>query len=253
MNDAQARHAPAPFACSVCGSATTVLLNADMPNSMRSDGFIIAEPLRKYHCFSCGCVAGRNSQPSAPYFRSNGASIFDLNRHRSVATGIERLIESIGFRNPVRVLEVGAASFQTSLQLKAINDTFVITAIEPSPECHQIPGDIEIVINDFLAHRFGAKFSLIFSNHVIEHVSDIRSFLNCCRCNLDDDGVILVCCPTATTVSNELLFADHLFHFTPVGISMCCSEQGHRIRRRRKPGEKGVHRQRVMTRACKPS
>lgn len=212
--------------CSVCGGATTELIDVGMPNSMRSDGLVIREPLKKYHCFSCGCLIGRNFQPFVPYFRSNGSSVFDLIRHRAVANGIAKLIETLGLGNAVKVLEVGAASFQTSLQLKETNNNLAITAVEPSPECQPHCNSINIVIADFLSHQFDEKFDVIFSNQVIEHVSDTRAFLTRCSHNLKDDGFILVCCPTSTVASNELLFSDHFFHFTPAAIAQCCSGSG---------------------------
>jgi SAM-dependent methyltransferase len=209
--------------CGLCGSLNVVQICADMPQSMRSDGLILHESLKKFHCDECGAVSGRNdNQPHIPYLRSNGASIFDLRRHHSVAGGISKLIEKYEFSDSPKVLEVGAASFETSFRLKERNPKARITAIDNSPERVISSAAIDMIIGDFSNHNFHVPFDVIFSNNVVEHIADTRQFLGRCSKFLEDAGVLIICCPTFSPASNELLFADHLYHFTPSGLSICC-------------------------------
>lgn len=208
--------------CGVCGGFDTIQLCADTTRSMRSDGLVLQESLKKFHCKSCGTVSGKNKQPRIPYLRSNGSSIFDIRRHYSVADGISKIMEKYESAESPKVLEVGAASFETSLRLKELNPKAKIAAIENSPERAISSGAIDIIIDDFLSHDFHVLFDVIFSNHVVEHIANTREFLVRCSQYLESAGVLIICCPTFSPASNELLFADHLYHFTPTGLSICC-------------------------------
>lgn len=222
MNRRQLQQATRQPSCDVCGSLNVIQLCADTIQSMRSDGLILRERLKKFHCESCGTVSGKNSQPQVPYLRSNGSSIFDLRRHHSVANGIAMLIEKYKTSESPEVLEVGAASFETSLRLKELNQRAKITAIENSPERVISSAAIDVITDDFFSHNFHILFDVIFSNQVIEHIADTRKFLAKCSQYLKDTGTLIICCPTFSPASNELLFSDHLYHFTPSGLSICC-------------------------------
>jgi SAM-dependent methyltransferase len=193
---------------------------------MRSDGLILQESLKKVHCQNCGTLIGRNSQPQTPYLRSDGSSIFDLRRHHSVANGISRLIKKYELSSAPEVLEIGAANFETSLHLKTLNPKAKITAIENSPERILSSSVISIVIGDFSSYNFRTSFDVIFSNQVIEHIADTRQFLGTCSQYLKETGTLIICCPTFSPASNELLFADHLYNLTPSGLSRCCESTG---------------------------
>jgi hypothetical protein len=69
-------------------------------------------------------------------------------------------------------------------------------------------------------------FDVVFSNQVIEHFSNPTDFLKCAGNLVSNIGVVIACCPTYSRVSNELLFADHLFHFTAEAMSICATNAG---------------------------
>lgn len=215
-----------PEVCPVCESLNIIPIPVAMPQAMRSDGLIIPEPLLKSHCLACGLLVGSNQPLKNPYHRSDGRSTHDLKRHQAVARGIRAIMVHYSFRQDSAILEVGAASFASSLHLSQLLNNSKITALEPSPE--QIPEtrDIRIVINDFQKHPFTEPFDLIFSNQVIEHLPDTRGFLKQCLINLKDEGLVLVCCPASQPVSNELLFTDHLYHFTSKAMAECAQAAG---------------------------
>ena len=222
------REMPQPC-CGVCGSSNIIQLCSETSQSLRSDGLILQESLKKFHCASCGTASGRNRQPHTPYLRSDGSSIFDLRRHHSVACGISEIIEEHEPSESPKVLEVGAASFETSLCLKELKPKASITAIENSPERVVSSAAIDIVFDDFSSHNFHVFFDVIFSNNVVEHIAGTREFLARCSQYLKDTGTLIICCPTFSPASNDLLFADHLYHFTPSGLSICCESSGLQI------------------------
>lgn len=197
-----------------------------MPYAMRSDGLILNERLRKYQCLNCGVLLGKNNQFSKPYLRSSGNSVFDEKRHYAVAVGISELLSKLNLRIEANVLEIGGANFATSIELKKLHPRFNISNIEQSPERIPQNAEINIVIENFLDYFFDKKFDVIFSNNVLEHIDDTRYFLKHASEQLSQDGYIVVCCPTFSPVSNELLFTDHLYHFTPRGLDICCQSVG---------------------------
>lgn len=233
------QHISSPFetagiSCSICQSNNTASITTSMTYAMRSDGLLLNEPLAKVHCFNCGVLLGRNNQPEQAYLRSSGNSEFDLKRHQAVANGIANLLETSSkqsilstlCKSDARVLEIGGANFATALALKKLKPHLQITSIEPSPE--QVPetNDIDIIIDTFSTKHFKHKFDIIFSNNVIEHIADTRAFLKQCREMIEPSGCLIVCCPAHTPASNELLFSDHLYHFTPQSLALCCQAVG---------------------------
>ena len=212
--------------CGACHNTELLKLSLEIPQSMRSDGLILNEPLSKFHCPKCGMLNGTNTQPSNRYLRSTGTSVFDLKRHMNVAQGISKLLRKYNIGNKANILEIGASNFQTSLSIKQLNNSFSVTAIEPSPEQTPNTNEIEIVIEDYMTWKAPIKFDAIFSNQVIEHLQSTQYFLAKSAHDLSDKGYIFVCCPTYEPSHNEILFTDHIYNFTPQAIDQYCKLTG---------------------------
>lgn len=212
--------------CPLCLSKEIVLITTSMPFSMRSDGLILNESLKKYHCFACGGMTGDNTQNSAPYRRTNGKSSYDIKRHEAIAIGISKLISSLTNEKSPNILEIGGASFETASQLKKLNDNYKIYALEPHPEndSYKSIKNINTLITSIEKFETKIKYDFIFSNNVIEHIADTRNFLINSKKLLKKNGILIVCCPTQKFVSNEILFTDHLYHLTTNSISKCCDD-----------------------------
>jgi SAM-dependent methyltransferase len=210
--------------CPSCNSIDLLDLKIDLSCSMRSDGLIQEEQLSKKHCNNCGLGIGCNSLVDRPYHRSNGQSIFDFARHKNVAKGLNSIFFDLTDNKHLEIFEVGAASFNTSVELKKINSRYMITAIEPHPESEVLPKDIEILITDFSKTNFYKHFDICFSNQVIEHIGNTKKFLEQCKRTIKDSGFIIICCPTSEVISHELLFSDHLYHFTKESILNFCND-----------------------------
>ena len=195
-----------------------------LPQAMRSDGLVLSEPLRKDSCTACGALIGRNTQTVHPYKRSDGQSDADIARHAKVALGLSQQIARLQLRGPV--LEVGAASFQTALHLARTHPDLRIVALEPEPESMPDTTGIEVHVTPFEHFESSDDFGLIYSNHVMEHVPDTRAFLRGIERKLAPDGVALVSCPSGLVPSHELLFLDHLYHFTPRAVAVAAQDVG---------------------------
>lgn len=205
--------------CSICSSELY-----EMPflsQSLRSDGILAHEPLLKFQCARCGVLIGGNRAINIPYRRSNGEGAFDIARHKAVAHGVCGYIDEFVGGNNLGVLEVGAASFSTCEALRTIRPDYKIAGIDPYPEVDReaIGGGVEVIIDDFLSCSLPRQFNVVFSNQVIEHFPDPIEFLQKASSCIYDDGVIIVCCPSWRVASTELLFSDHLWHFTPDAMS----------------------------------
>jgi SAM-dependent methyltransferase len=210
--------------CPLCRQADLAPLPLYLPQAMRSDGLILPEPLRKDACPACGALIGRNTQPVHPYKRSDGQGAGDIARHARVAQGLAAQMARLDVRGPV--LEVGAASFQTALHLARAYPDLRIVAVEPEPESLPDTTGIEVHLAPFEHLHWQETFGLIYSNHVMEHVPDTRALLAGIAQVLARDGVALISCPSGLVPSHELLFLDHLYHFTPHAVAVAAQDVG---------------------------
>jgi SAM-dependent methyltransferase len=186
---------------------------------MRSDGLSIPKSLKKNQCIKCGLGINLNVDKMTGYFRSDGTSKFEQKRHLAVAKGLIDLVDQFGSKN---VLEIGSANYSTLNEVGKNFPRVRFTGIEPSDEGRS-PSTVtnvephNITLEDFQA---STRFDLVFSNQVIEHFRNPISFLSACERLITLNGTIIVCCPNHWPVSNELLFSDHLFHFTPASLAL---------------------------------
>jgi SAM-dependent methyltransferase len=226
MTDKNMEASQNPIYCRFCNSSQVTQLPSPCQQSMRSDGLILSEPLLKFNCLNCGTILGKNSQSERKYQRSNGNSRFCLDRHKKVATGLLTCFESLSKKIDLKIIEIGAANFYTSLTLKNLKPSYEITALERHPENIPITHDIEIVEEDFFKYQPNRKFDLCFSNQVIEHFDDPILFLTEAKKLINEGGFLVACCPTFAVASNELLFTDHITHFTHDTMAICASKAG---------------------------
>lgn len=217
--------------CPICNSYSTVALEFNANGSMRSDGVVLDDPLTKFHCFNCGAVVGKSLTNKSPYHRSSGSSIFERQRHRNVAQGLINTLRDppVSATPDADLLEIGAGGFQTASIIKNLVPGFSVSAIEECPESPVIPEEIQAVVADFFCWQTDRKFDVCYSNNVIEHISDPSMFLRKQRELIRESGFIVVCCPAHLPASNEILFADHLFTFSPKAMLLCGKKAGLRL------------------------
>ncbi|MDC1004971.1 class I SAM-dependent methyltransferase [Opitutales bacterium] len=214
--------------CPSCRSHDIQTLPKVLDKSLRSDGATANTPLRKWHCFCCGLGFGENVIPDSPYRRSDGQSIWQKQRHDKITLFLQEYLNRLPLPQNCRFLEIGGANFLTSINIAKAFPNWKVCSIEPNPECEPIekPNNFsfeQVSVFEYVPQK---KFDLIFSHNVIEHLKDTRGFLNIQSNLLSDDGVIVISCPDSGIVSEELLFDDHLYHFTKESVEKICSEIG---------------------------
>lgn len=214
--------------CVACKSEEVLALRHNFRKAMRSDGGIADRPLRKFQCAKCGLGIGMPVTEEAPYHRSDGSSIWQIQRHRAIAKGLIRIVGGYFPKEQLGILEIGAANWETSRQIALSVPLWECTAIEPSPESDPPENISNLYCLTQQFHQGGelGKYDVIFSNNVIEHIPSSVDFLLAQKMSIKDDGVIVVCCPASDPVSEELLFDDHLFHFTHQAFVHLCDQVG---------------------------
>lgn len=214
--------------CPACHSTEIVELHHNFRKSIRSDGGIAVRPLRKFHCIKCGLGIGQPVTDEVPYHRSDGSSIWQVQRHQAIAEGVIDVVRKHSSSERLELLEVGAANWETSRQVALSVPAWSCTAIEPFPESVAPVGvaNLHCYTRQLSVGGESGKYDVIFSNNVMEHVPSSIGFLEAQKASLKNDGMIIVCCPASDPVSEELLFDDHLFHFTHQSFMQLCAQAG---------------------------
>lgn len=212
--------------CPYCASPSLTIFQTPKNQCMRSDGLILDESLLKIGCRSCGVIIGKNNQINSRYQRSLGDSPFDFERHQKVASGLVNHFENLLSQQDLKLIEIGAANFQTSLLIKKIKPSYYITSLDRHPERIPLTNEISIIEKDFFEYNDINKFDICFSNQVIEHFDDPVKFLQHSKELITENGYIITCCPTFSVASIELLFSDHITHFTVDAMSICANRAG---------------------------
>ena len=163
--------------CPLCRSTSVSQFPIGLHRALRSDGIILDEPLNKDSCADCGALIGRNSDYETRYYRSDGTSPRELERHIGIARGLKSEFTSLRISGPI--LEVGAANFQTAIYLARSMPNVQVTALEPSPESLPQTSEIEVQLCGLENFSVIKPFAAIYANHVLEHISNPKTFL--CR------------------------------------------------------------------------
>lgn len=214
--------------CVFCANNKTEEILLSTKQSITTDGCIVNSVLSKHQCLKCGLFFNPETMEILDYKRSSGDSRFDILRHKHVADGIYEILNNfLPTKDQIYILEIGGGNFQTSLNLSKRDKRFNITCIEPFPETERFPDEIKclkIAVDDYYPER---KFDFVFSNQVIEHINDPVSFVKTIGRLLNNEGLILFCCPTQSQISSETLFVDHLYHFSELSFQILVNKAGY--------------------------
>lgn len=214
--------------CLICKSSKVIELNISRKISLTTDGTILKQQLSKVQCINCGLFFNPNPITINNYHRSNGASKWDIQRHKDIAKNVSKLLEKIfsSKKKKITVLEIGGGNYLTSYFLSKINKKLSVTCLEPYPENDAPKSKVECLklkLEDYLPKK---KFEFVFSNNVIEHTSNPVKFIKNIDKLLSEKSFILVCCPTQTKITYETLFIDHVFHFSEQSFKMIANKAG---------------------------
>jgi SAM-dependent methyltransferase len=205
-----------------------------------TSGIIIAEPLEKEQCMSCGLLqkkdrhfVGHNSfyeEQYQNYYERPGVERFDRRRYVAMA---EWMKSALGGRfAPRSILDVGCGAGWSMEATQRIYTTATIAGIEPSIANAQKARSAGFEV---LSARFGngavlsKPYDLIYSNNVLQHVTDLPGYFHDLAANLATGGCIAMILPDATEASNEMLWCDHNFSFRPKDLVALAGAAGLRV------------------------
>jgi SAM-dependent methyltransferase len=205
-----------------------------------TSGIIIAEPLEREQCMSCGLLQKKDrrfvghdpfyEEQYQNYYERPSVERFDRGRYVAMAEWMKSALgESF---TPRSILDIGCGAGWSMEATQRIYTTATISGIEPSIANAQKARSAGFEV---LSTRFGngARLSrphdLIYSNNVLQHVTDLRGYCLDLAANLAAGGCIAIILPDATEASNEMLWCDHNFSFRPKDLLALAEPAGLRV------------------------
>ena len=223
--------------CQVCGSTTWRKLPDPVDGrAVTTAGRIIDESLGKSQCGGCGFVQRINArflghteyyeQDYAKYYERPGTAKFHLARYQVL---VDWMVSVLGPIAPSRILDVGCGQGWAMEVMRACYPKAVIEGLEPSLFNSQVAR-----AKGFLVHETRAtsdalsetKYDLVYSNNVIQHVTDARAFIDSMKGMVKENGAIIITCPDATLPNIEVLWSDQNFSFLPEHLIRICDDAG---------------------------
>jgi len=117
----------------------------------------------------------------------------------------ESLAKFILSYNPKNVLEIGGFTGILAQNCLAENPNISWNIVDPHAENNNTKIKI---YKTFFDKNFNIKqnFQMIVHSHLLEHIIDIKDFLNCCYVNLEEDGLMILSLPNFKQfIKNKLL------------------------------------------------
>src|ERR1700682_3706841 len=174
--------------CQVCGS--TVWL--DLPNpvdgrAVTTAGRIIDESLGKSQCAVCGFVQRIQArflghtdyyeQDYAKYYNRPGTTQFHKARYQMMA---EWMASALGRIAPSTILDVGCGQGWAMEAMKTLYPSAVIEGLEPSHHNARVAREKGFAVYESRVGEGalpGTKYDMVYSNNVIQHVTNARDFV----------------------------------------------------------------------------
>ena len=223
--------------CHVCNAKIWIPLPDPVGDrSVTTSARIVEQPLGKSICLHCGLTQRVRADflgttlyyetEYASYYERPGTEEYHNKRCQQLVDWmIGFLPERFEYKN---VLDVGCGQGWAMDTFAAKFKNINIDGIEPSvfnaaiarKKGHRVfEGKIEKVEID-------SKYDLIYSNNVIQHVNDAKTFISDLMKLLKSDGIIIVTCPDGSRPNIELFFSDHNYSLLPSNMITMGKELG---------------------------
>lgn len=212
--------------CVCCGGEDFAALpNPHAARSMASDFRVVAEPLNKHECVTCGAIArGKSTRIEFDgdytlYAHAPGTGP-ELGRQRRYAQWVSTLSTQ-----PRSLFEAGSGNGSLLLALAGVWPGTTLTGVEPASGAAASACAAGLAVANSALHAVEVPTSEVaLAINVIEHVDDPVGFVRALASHASD-GVIIIA-PDGSRPSVELLIADHQHSFTPATMRMIleCAE-----------------------------
>jgi SAM-dependent methyltransferase len=221
--------------------------------SIASDWRVVVEPLRRQACGACGLAvrvpsvatgAGLYAEGYSLYAHAPGGT-FERTRQAQYASWIAAAVS----RPPRRILDVGCGNGSLLLALGEMWSGVDLLGCDPSGDSVASAAGSGVMSWQGTADTLDAGIAdLVVAVNVIEHTPDPAAFLRDLRRACSEDGTVVVICPDGGRPGVELLFADHLFSFTPRHLQALAVRAGLSVlRTETAPAELGAFQMMVTT------
>jgi SAM-dependent methyltransferase len=185
---------------------------------MASDWRVIAEPLARSACDTCGLARREPSGAVLDSLYESGYGLYahspGQTRERARQAEYARWIVHATPHDPGRVLDVGCGNGSLLRALRTHWPQAALLGCDPSAEAVAHGAGEGLKLWRGTAGELPNEAAdLVISVNVIEHTPDPLAFLLALRRALSPRGHLLVVCPDGGRPGLELLFADHLFSF----------------------------------------
>lgn len=225
-------------ACQVCNSSEWLdLPNPVMGQTVTTAGRIIQQSLGKAQCSNCGFVqrirepflglTNYYEQDYENYYERPGTFKFHLERYRILVNWMVSFLN--GCKTFDRILDVGCGQGWAMEEMHRVYPQSVIEGLEPSQFNVEVARRKGFVAYEGKLPGISLEegvYDLVYSNNVIQHVSDARLFLESLKKLVKADGLIVITCPDGSRPNIELLWGDQNFSFLPIHLVKLCRDIG---------------------------
>jgi SAM-dependent methyltransferase len=196
---------------------------------MLSDLRVLDSPLDKEACADCGLVRRGNHSTSTLF--ESGYRLYDhppgATRETARQEAYAAWLSSRIATPPRSILDLGCGNGSLLLALGRRWPDAELRGLDPSEE--SVSRAREAGIDAYCGSVGSARLDpadLVVTVNVVEHVEDPRSFIRSVASLVAPGGTALVACPDGGRPWVELLFADHLWSFTPVHLTRLAGDVG---------------------------
>jgi SAM-dependent methyltransferase len=164
------------------------------------------------------------------YYERPGVEHFDRSRYVAMAEWMKSALGS-DFA-PRSILDVGCGAGWSMQLAQQLYPAAKISGVEPSMIN---AGKAQSAGFEVVCDRFGdgaplpGQYDLVYSNNVLQHVTNLQGFFGDLAASLVPDGRIAMILPDASNPSNEMLWSDHNFSLRPSDVVALSTYAGLRL------------------------
>ncbi len=233
--------------CRACGASGVIAIPPPHPSrSMVSDGRVIAAPLLRVSCPSCGYGTRLETVSASDrdvlYDGNYGLGLQDTiaDEQRASAYADHILAAAAQHRTDAAplgsIVEFGCGTGALLDAITARAATTQVLGIEPAAKlaaaaqarlqsrASVLEGYAETVLPQ------GRNAGLCYSVNVVEHALDPAEFFASSRKAISEDGLVVTICPDGEKVGSELLFFDHISSFSLASLCQFAGRAGLHLR-----------------------